>query len=154
MASQKETIAAMDKWLTDKKSPLAGFSDFQVILARYHGISISLTLGIAQAETQCATDPHMSPLDLVGHNAWGYGHPPGSSHGWQFASWPDGISAVTQFLSEYYVYGRGLGTVEDICPVWVGQYSQTWIDNVSGVMRQFGGDPEKLMRPKLARPPS
>lgn len=150
MASQHDTIVAMDQWLSDKKSPMAGFSDCGVWCARVYGISISLTLGIAQAETQCATDPKMSPLDLAGHNAWGYGHAPEKSHGWLFPSWPDSISSVTDWLAQRYVY-QGLTTVEEICPVWVGTYSQSWIDNVSAVMRQFGGDPEKLARPRLLR---
>ena len=153
MASQRDTITAMDTWLTGKGSPLAGFSDFAVILARYHGLSISLSLGIAQAETQCGTDTNMSPLDLTGHNVWGYGHPPGSTHGWQFGSWPDGISAVTQFLAEFYVY-RGMDTVQKVCPIWVGRYSASWVDAVSSIMRQFGGDPNKLARAPLARPPA
>ena len=154
MASQKDTINAMDTWLAGKKSPLGGYSDFAVILARYHGISISLTLGIAQAETQCATDPNMFPLDLTGHNAWGYGEVQGQSHGWAFPSWPDSISAVTQYLAERYVYELGLTTVGMICPTWVGAYSQNWVDNVSAVMVKFGGDPNKLARSPLARPPS
>ncbi len=148
--NQKQLIVTIDEWLASKNSPMVGFTDFSVILARYHGISLTLTTAIAQAETQCAID--IPTLDLQGHNAWGYGHPPGSKHGYAFATWPDGISAVTQYLAQAYV-GQGLTTVEAICPKWVGSFSQGWIDNVKAVMMKFGGDPEHLARAPLARPP-
>ncbi len=146
--TQKELIAAMDAWLTGKHSPMAGFSDFAVILARYHGIAVSLSLAIAQAETQCGTDPNANQLNIKGHNSWGYGQSPGNNHGWLFPSWPDGISAVTDWLAQAYVY-QGMTTVKKMCQKWVGVYSQQWVDNVSFVMRQFGGDPDHLRRPAL-----
>lgn len=152
MSSEYDVLNRIDSALQAKRSPLAGYADYMIVLARFHGISITLSLGIAQAETGCATDPNMSPADLTGHNAWGYGHPPGSDHGHTFANWPDGIAAVTQWLSQEYVY-KGFDTVEKVCTKWVGSYSQTWVDNVSATMRTFGGDPEKLARTRLAVSP-
>ncbi len=149
--TQKELITAMDAWLAGKHSPMAGFSDFAVILARYHGISLSLSLAIAQAETQCGTDPNAVQQNIKGHNSWGYGQSPGNKHGWLFPSWPDGISAVTEWIATAYVQ-KGLTTVKAMCPKWVGVYSQQWVDNVSFTMRQFGGDPEVLNRVPLMRP--
>jgi hypothetical protein len=148
--TQKELIASIDSWLAGKASPLAGYADYMVILARYHGIAVTLSLGIAQAETQCATDPHMERADLVGHNAWGYGHFPGTTHGFAFASWPDGISAVTEYLHDEYI-ALGLTTVEAICPKYVGSYNQNWVDAVSEIIRKFGGDPKVLARTPLER---
>lgn len=148
MASQRDTINAIDTWLTSKHSPMAGFADCMVWMARRSGVAITLSLAIAQAETQCGTDPNADQDDIKGHNAWGYGHSPGSVHGWLFPSWPDGISAVTDWLARGYIY-QGLTTVEAVCVKWVGQFSQTWVDNVSATMRQFGGDPEKLARTPL-----
>lgn len=146
--TEKQLIDNIDSWLAGKKSPLAGFADYMVCLSRRNGIALTLTVGVAQAETQCATD--IGALDLAGHNAWGYGHPPGAVQGYAFPSWPDGINSVTEHLANAYVY-QGLTTVEEVCPKWVGQYSQTWVDNVSAIIVQFGGNPEKLIRPPLAK---
>jgi len=148
VASQKDTINSIDAWLLTKKSPLAGYADALVWCARKSGVAITLSLGIAQAESQCGVDPLYNQSDLVGHNVWGYGQSPGNGHGWLFPSWPDGISSVTDWLFKGYV-SQGLTTVELICPKWVGVYSQSWVDNVSQVMRQFGGDPEKCSRVPL-----
>jgi hypothetical protein len=127
---------------------MAGFADYMVCLARRNGVALTLSLGVSHAETSFATN--IDPIDLAGHNAWGYGHPPGAQNGYLFASWPDGINSVTEHLANAYVY-QGLTTVEEICPKWVGQYSQTWVDNVSSTIVRFGGNPEKLIRPPLAK---
>lgn len=148
--TDKETRVAIENWLASKGSPLFGYADYMWVLARYHGIAGTLSLGIGWAETRLGTDPNMDPEDLEGHNVWGYGHPPGAPHGFLFANWPDGIAAVTQRLAEGYVYA-GFDTVEKICVKWVGTASPSWVDNVSTVMRAFGGDPNKLKRARLAK---
>jgi hypothetical protein len=148
--TENELIANIDSFLAGVKSPMAGFADYMVCLARRNGIGLTLSLGVAHAETNFATDPNMGPQDLSGHNAWGYGHPPGAMHGYLFASWPDGINSVTEHLANAYVY-QGLTTVEEVCPKWVGQYSQSWVNAVSATIVQFGGSPEKLIRPPLAK---
>lgn len=155
MASQKDTEANIDAWLSAKKSPMAGYADYMAILARHFGVPISLCVAVAQAETQCATDPNMEPLDLVGHNAWGYGHPPGATHGFAFSSWPDSINAVTERLSQ--IIHDGCDTVSKLSGVWVrGDINspvEVWSNNVSSIMSKFGGNPVALVKTPLTPAP-
>ena len=147
--TEGQLITNIDTYLTGIKSPLAGFSDYAVCLARRNGIALTLSVAISHAETNYGTDPNADQVMLAGHNAWGYGK--GSQpHGWLFGTWPDGINSVTEHLANAYVY-QGLTTVEEVCPKWVGQYSQTWVDAVSATIVKFGGDPEKLIRPPLVK---
>ncbi len=134
-----------------KPSPMQTSSAYFWILGRWQGIDGRLALAIAWAETQYATDPRMSPADLPGHNAWGFGHPPGSTHGRVFESWPDGIAAVTEWLAVEYV-GKGLDTVAKMAPKWTWSKSpSTWIANVEKVIRDLCGDPNVLKVTPLAR---
>jgi hypothetical protein len=120
------------------------------VLGRLHGIDGRLAVGIAGAETNFATD--IPKADLQGHNAWGYGHPPGAKHGHQFGCWEDGIAAVTQWLAQEYV-AKGFDTVTKIEPKWVGTPSQTWTDNVTWAIGKLGGDANKLTCPALTESP-
>lgn len=162
MASLQDTITAMDTWLTGKSSPLAGFSNYQAILARHFGVPITLLLGVGQAETQEATDPNSDQDMIAGHNAWGYGK--GSQpHGFLFGSWPDGINACTEHLADLVHNGYGqsgpLDTVEKLGAVWVygdatlQHIPVSWVNAVSTVMKQFGGNPEALVKTPLAPAP-
>lgn len=150
--TEQGVIEWMEAYYASHRSPMAGTAFYNVALARQHGIAISLSFAVARAETNCATDPNMSPPDVPGHNAWGYGHPPGAPHGHVFASWPDGISAVSQWMGEEYVY-KGLNTVALMCDKWVGQHSPQWIEVVSDTMTVLGGNPDKLARSFLAKSP-
>lgn len=154
--TDKEVRVAIENWLKGKSSPMYGTADYGWILARYYGISGSLSIAIAQAETQCATDPNADQVMVDGHNAWGYGHS-GGSHGYLFPSWPDGICAVTAYLHQL-VYGLDVrfpacDTVGKLSGVWVnGSISNpnlAWTNNVSEVIMKFGGDPNKLTRSSL-----
>lgn len=134
-----------------KPSPLYPAAAYFVCIGRWFGLDGRLAVAIAWAETQYATSPRMSPADLPGHNAWGFGHPPGSTHGRVFDSWPDGIAAVTEWLAVEYV-GKGFDTIEKIAPKWTGSKTpSTWIANASKIMVELGGDPGALAVPKLAR---
>src|SRR5262249_28215557 len=144
--------ANIDALLKAHNSPLEGCGGYFWVLGRFWGIDGRLAVGIARAETNFATDPHMTAADLPGHNAWGYGHPPGAKHGHRFTSWPDGIAAVTQWLAFGYVH-RGLDTVQKICHTWVGSDSPNWITNVSDTMVQLGGTPNVLVCPPLSKAP-
>lgn len=156
--NQATAIIAIDNWLAGKKSPMTGYADYMVILARQWGVAISLSVAIAQAEGQCGTDPNYDQVALAGFNAWGYGHSPGT-HGHLFSSWPDGIASVSEYLGQL-VHGElafgPLTTVEKLGPVWVEGNAEAppptqWIDAVSAIVVKFGGDPEKLARAPLAR---
>lgn len=150
--TQKELIVALDKWLAGKKSPMAGFSDYAVILARRNGVAVTLSTGIAQAETQCGTDPLADQIAIAGHNVWGYGHSPGT-HGFLFDSYPDSINACTERLGQ--LVSAGYDTALKLSAIWVNgnpnSPNQQWADNVAEVMRAFGGNPDKLARAPLAR---
>lgn len=151
--TQKELIVAIDDWLTKKGSPIAGFADYMVILARHFGIASAVSVGVAQAESQCGTDPNYDQITLDGHNVWGYGHSPGT-HGFLFSSWPDGINACTERLAQ--IVHAGADTVEKLGCVWVnGDWSfqhvpTQWVSVVSQIITQFGGDPNKLLKSPLA----
>ena len=152
-----ELIVAIDEWLQGKQSPMAGYADYMVILARDTGIALALSVGVAQAETQCATDPAANQLDIQGHNAWGYGQSSRVSHGYLFPSWPDGINAVSERLGQL-VHGLDPNyppctTVEELSAVWVNgdpnAPSAVWTANVSAIVKQFGGDPNNISKAPL-----
>jgi hypothetical protein len=147
--NDRQIRGAIDGLFKQRQSPLEGYGAYFWVLGRFHGIDGRLAVGIAGAETSFATDPHMTPADLPGHNAWGFGHPPGATHGHQFACWEDGIAAVTQFLAEDYV-AKGFDTVAKMASRWVGGPAPIWIKNVTAIMQQLGGDPNKLTCPNLA----
>lgn len=155
--TQKELIAAMDSWLAGKKSPMAGYSDFMVILARHVGIASALSVAVAQAETQCGTDPNADHADIVGHNAWGYGQSPNVAHGYLFPSWPDGINAVTERLGQLFHGADPLfptcNTVTDLSGIWVNgdvdKPDAQWTANVTAILTKFGGDPNHIAKAPL-----
>jgi hypothetical protein len=159
--TDKETRVAIENWLQAKHSPMYGTADYGWVLARYSGISGSLSIAIAQAETQCATDENADQVAIKGHNAWGYGHSPGT-HGYTFPSWPDGIACVTNELQKfvYGLYGAypPCDTVLKLSGVWVNgdinKHAVGWAGNVSSVMKMFGGDPMKLQRSALQKEPT
>lgn len=154
-----ELILDIDTWLQGKNSPMEGFANYMVILARDTGIALALSVGVAQAETQCATDPNANQLDIQGHNAWGYGQSARVAHGFLFPSWPDGINAVSERLGQF-VHGLdpnwpACDTVTKLGCVWVnGDATFTnvpvdWVNNVSAIITKFGGDPNHISKAPL-----
>lgn len=154
-----QLIEEIDIWLSGKSSPMAGFADYMVILARDTGIALALSVAVAQAETQCGTDPNANQLDIKGHNAWGYGQTASVSHGFLFPSWPDGINAVSERLGQF-VHGLdpnypACDTVIKLGCVWVnGDATLTnvptnWVNNVSAIVTKFGGDPNSISKQPL-----
>jgi hypothetical protein len=152
--TDKEVRVAIEGWLEAKRSPLFGYADYTWVLARLYGISGSLIVAIAQAETQCGTDPAQNPNNLPGHNVWGYGWSAGVGHSYMFPTWPDAISSFAKHLSARYVY-NGYDTVAEMAPIYTGNTNPVdWVKNVSTVMTGFGGDPNKLQRtPLMILPP-
>jgi len=133
-----------------------GYADYMWVLARNTGISGSLAISIAQAETQCATDPNADQIMVDGHNAWGFGHSPGT-HGYLFPTWPDAMSALSNQLASF-IYGQdarfpACDTVYKLSGVWVnGNFeapASGWATIVGEVMQQFGGNPNQLQRSRL-----
>jgi hypothetical protein len=150
--TDRQIRGAIDGLFKQRKSPLEGYGAYFWVLGRFHGIDGRLVVGIAGAETSFATDPHMTPADLPGHNAWGYGHrrvrrtdissragktaSPPSHSGSPRSTWP---RASTRWRRSR--------------PKWVGIPSPNWINNVTAIMQELGGDPNKLACTNLAKSP-
>jgi hypothetical protein len=151
--TDKEARVFMEDWLKAKGSPLFGYADYMWILSRANGIIGSLPVSIAQAETQCGTDPKQNPYNLPGHNVWGYGYDSKVGHSYMFPTWPDCISSYCRYLAERYIY-NGMDTVEEMAVVYTGNPDpSSWISNVSYWIRYFGGDPDHLKRSALMLAP-
>lgn len=154
-----QLIEEIDIWLSGKSSPMAGFADYMVILARDTGIALALSVAVAQAESQCGTDPNYNQKDLAGHNSWGYGQSSRVSHGFLFPSWPDGINSVSERLGQL-VHGLDpnfppCDTVTKLGCVWVNgdatfqNVPVDWVNNVSAILVKFGGDPNQISKAPL-----
>lgn len=131
-----DQAALIDKFLSGRASPLAGLGNVFVAAGQKYGVDPLLPVAISGAESG------FGQHTLGAHNAWGWG--PGKS----FGSWEDAISTITQGLRSGYL-NEGRNTVASIGQKWApegasndpGGLNSNWVQNVSGFLRDLGGDP-------------
>ena len=146
------TVAQLERtisrYLREKRSPLAPYTTDIVTAGLAQGVHPVLLVAIAQAETQCATDP-AAGLDItVRHNAWGYG-----PH-LAFPTWEAAVEVIAADLRRNYL-NRGLRTVVQIrdryAPLGAANDPQGlnpgWAKNVRTIMAALGADPDGPVGP-------
>ena len=121
--------AAIDKFLKNRKSPLAGYGKVFVAAGKKYGVDPRLVVAISGIESSFGK--HI----LGTHNAWGWG--PGKG----FGSWEEGITTVTRGLRSGYL-DRGLKTPEQIvnryAPASDGNDTGNWVRVVNQFLGELG----------------
>jgi hypothetical protein len=124
------TPKQIDDYLKAKGSPLAGQGSVFVGAGKKYGVDPGLVVAISGIESSFGK--HI----LGNFNAWGWG--PGRA----FSSWQEGISRVTQGLSQGYIR-QGLTTPEAIvrkyAPASDGNDEKRWASTVSQFLAEMGG---------------
>lgn len=128
-----QTIAnQIHAYLVAHHSPLAPYTSALMQSAQRWGVDPTLLLGISGAETSYATDPNAGRDITTGHNPFGMG-----PH-IQYGSWPEAFDAAARNLRQNYL-NKGLRSVEQIAPKWVG-YESSWPQTVNSIMSNLGGN--------------
>lgn len=124
------TPKQLDDYLKGKGSPLAGQGAVLIGAGKKYGVNPGLVVAISGIESSFGK--HI----LGNFNAWGWG--PGKS----FSSWGEGISRVTQGLSQGYIR-QGLTTPEQIvrkyAPASDGNDEKRWASTVNQFLSEMGG---------------
>lgn len=124
------TPKQIDDYLKSKGSPLAGQGAVFVGAGKKYGVDPGLVVAISGIESSFGK--HI----MGSNNAWGWG--PGRS----FSSWAEGISRVTQGLSQGYIR-QGLTTPEAIvrkyAPASDGNDEKRWAQVVNQFLAEMGG---------------
>lgn len=105
--------AAINNFLTQKRSPLSGLGHIIVSAADRHGIDPFLTVAIAGKESSFGKR-------ACGYNAWGFG------------SYHEGIEYFSRLLTQPLYYGKSLREIADTyCPPRSGCNTEKWIRDVT-----------------------
>lgn len=133
------TAEELDRYLTDKGSPLAGQGQTLMDSGRRWNVDPRLTVAIAGAETTFGT------RICAEYNAWNWFYVDTSRCSSNaFDSWEDGIEQVTRGLRRPYL-GRGRTTIPAIAEIYTVTERETWIRNVTLFYQaELGGDPNDL----------
>ncbi len=127
--SVSSKVGLIEKYLFEKKSPLAPYAELIVGSAEKYGLDYRLITAIAQKESGlCRAIPEGS------YNCWGWGiHSQGTLG---FNSFQEGIETVSQGLKKNYI-DKGFVTIEDIMAKYTPLSSGTWAEGVSFYMNQI-----------------
>jgi hypothetical protein len=117
-----ERIDRLRTYLSMHNSPLVEESAYFVSEADRLGLDWKLVAAIAGTESTFG-----KRIPAGSYNAWGWGIPTGAQSGIAFASWKQGITAVSEGLRYRYI-GRGAVTVEQIGRIYAA--SPRWAGNV------------------------
>jgi BON domain-containing protein len=131
-------------------SPLTGNGPVFESDGAQYTIDPRLIVGISGAETSFATGRcHSTPVRAT-RNAWNWFYCYGSNScgtdvcvNSPFDSWQSGINTVSKFVQRNYIM-KGLTDVRKIQTKYCITGCAHWVPNVEAVMRDMGGDPEKL----------
>lgn len=100
-------VLKLVKYLEDRKSPLAKYSELIISEADKYGLDWTKTVAIACLESACG-----HKLPNRSHNAWGLG----GSKFMYFKSWEESISYVSKLLGTKYKQAENQGVKYSYCP--------------------------------------
>jgi len=145
----------IDRYLARKPnprmpSPLTGTGPVFESDGAQYTLDPRLIVGISGAETSFATGRcHSTPVRAT-RNAWNWFYCYGSNScgtdvcvNSPFDSWQSGINTVSKFVQRNYIM-KGLTDVRKIQVKYCTSGCANWVPNVEAIMRDMGGDPEKL----------
>lgn len=132
--------SALDKYLAQKGSPLAGYGNTLVRAGSHYGVDPRLIVAISGGETGFGTASGTGTDVSVGHNAWGWG-----PHK-QFSSWEEGINAIAGGLQSGYL-SEGRNTIQSIgekwAPIGAGNdptnLNSNWVNTIGRYYQELGG---------------
>lgn len=126
-----DRVAKLQSFLQKKHSPLAPYAQLIIDEADKNGIDWTLTTGIATIETSLGKN-------LSGkYNAWNImafenGRRIGARN---YASWEEGIKAVSKLLGENYRYNMLKGIQVKYCPSY--ECSSQWVNVVTNTSEEI-----------------
>jgi hypothetical protein len=139
-AAAAPDAAAIDAFLTQHDSPMAGTGAVFVAEGQLYGVDPVFLVAIAGAETSFGKQLYSKDGDQCTYNAfnWFFGPTWPSS---DFSSWDQAISRVAEGLGGSLYHGAGLVSVDAIAPKYCPDGTAQWVANVKTFMTQLGGDP-------------
>ncbi|MCL4390403.1 MAG: hypothetical protein M1484_03110 [Patescibacteria group bacterium] len=119
----------MAKFLSEHDSPLVYFANDFVQQADRYGLDYRLLVAISGVESTFGKQYVAGTFNAYG---WGQGTFP-------FASWPDGIAAVSQGLRQNYV-DKGAKTLNQISYIYCPPSNLSWAAKVQRFMDQIDAE--------------
>jgi hypothetical protein len=152
-ASAAPDAAALDAFLTQHDSPMAGTGAVFVAEGQLYGVDPVFLVAIAGAETSFGRQLYSKNGDQCTYNAfnWFYGPTWPTS---DFTSWDQAIARVAEGLGGGLYYGAGLVSVDAIAPKYCPDGTAQWVANVKAFMTQLGGNPDDTRIAAAAPAPS
>ncbi len=99
----------IDRFLENRKSPLAGMGNVFIQAQERTGVSASLLVALTLVESSCAT---AGSLSITNHNAWGMKGPqpalgiPAENGYCLWSDWPSAINGAADFIVHYWGAAR------------------------------------------------
>ena len=140
-AAAAPDAAALDAFLTQHDSPMAGTAAVFIAEGQLYGVDPVFLVAIAGAETSFGRQLYSEDGDQCTYNAfnWFYGPTWPTS---DFTSWDQAIARVAAGLGGPLYYGAGLVSVDAIAPKYCPDGTAEWVANVKAFMAQLGGNPD------------
>ncbi len=117
-----EKVGKIRSYLNSRNSPLAEYAEEFVKAADEYGIDYRIVTAISIIESGGGKN------NFKPHNAWGWGKS-------GFASWTEGIWAVSKGIGKYY--SKGATTPKWISKSYCPPNADNWAKNVQGVMNEI-----------------